>query len=88
MASPLAKPVESDADHTIVPIVEETVVVERKLVLKEELHIWRKRTTERYRETVKLRHQTAEVTRLPAEEPATGSEAATGAITERNRKDT
>ena len=81
-------PVGGDADHTIIPIVEETVVVERKLVLKEELHIRRKRTTERYQETVKLRHQTAEVTRVPPEEPAAGSEAATGAITERNLKDT
>lgn len=81
-------PVSGDAEHTIIPIVEETVVVERKLILKEELHIWRKRTTERYRETVKLRHQTAEVTRVPAEEPTTGSESAAGAITERNRKDT
>src|SRR5215469_4337937 len=73
-------PVEGDADHTIIPIVEETVVVERRLVLKEELHIRRKRTTERYQETVKLRHQTAEVTRIPAaEEPVGGTESATGA---------
>jgi len=81
-------PVGGDADHTIIPIVEETVVVERKLVLKEELHIRRKRTTERYQETVKLRHQTAEVTRVPVQEPVTGSESATGAITGRNSEDT
>jgi uncharacterized protein (TIGR02271 family) len=81
-------PVGGDADHTIIPIVEETVVVERKLVLKEELHIRRKRATERYRETVKLRHQTAEVTRISAGEPATGSDAVSGAISEHNREDT
>jgi uncharacterized protein (TIGR02271 family) len=81
-------PVGGDADHTIIPIVEETVVVERKLVLKEELHIRCKHTTERYQETVKLRHQTAEVTRIPAEEPVTGSESAIGAKTGRNREDT
>jgi len=81
-------PVGGDADHTIIPVVEETVVIERKLVLKEELHIRRKRTTERYQETVKLRHQTAEVTRIPAEEPDAGRDSATGAITERNREDT
>lgn len=80
-------PVEGDADHTIIPVVEETLVVERKLVLREELHIRRRRTTERYQETVKLRHQTAEVTRIPAEEPATGTDPATGKIIERNRED-
>lgn len=39
-------PVEGDADHTIIPSVEETVVVERKLLLREELHIrrWTTRT--------------------------------------------
>jgi uncharacterized protein (TIGR02271 family) len=67
-------PIGGDADHTVIPIVEETVVVERKLVLKEELHIRRKRTTERYQETVKLRHQTAEVTRISAEDPDTKSD--------------
>ena len=34
-------------------------------MLKEELHIRRAQTTERYQQTVKLRYQTAEVTRLP-----------------------
>jgi uncharacterized protein (TIGR02271 family) len=81
-------PVAGDTDHTIIPIVEETVVVERKLVLKEELHIRCKRTTERYQETVKLRHQTAEVTRVPAQEPATGTPSATGTMTERNGEET
>ncbi len=81
-------PVQDDADHTIIPIVEETVVVERKLVLKEELHIRRKKTTERYQETVKLRHQTAEVTRLPAQGPAAESDSTTGTLTERNQEDT
>ena len=56
-------------DLTIVPIVEETFVVERRLMLKEELHIRRVQTTERYQQTVKLRYQTAEVTRTPARKP-------------------
>ena len=81
-------PVKGDADDMVIPIVEETVVVERKLVLKEELHIRHKRTTERYQETVKLRHQTAEVTRISAEEPATGNDSGAGATHDRNSEDT
>lgn len=59
-------PVKDDADLTVIPIVEETIVVERRLFLKEEVHIQRRKTTERYQETVQLRHQTAEVTHVPA----------------------
>jgi uncharacterized protein (TIGR02271 family) len=66
--------VKEEGDLTIVPIVEETVVVERRLMLKEELHIRRVQTTERYRQTVKLRYQTAEVTRTPAQKPTADDE--------------
>ena len=47
---------------TIVPVVEEVVVVQRKLVLKEELRIRRVRTTEQHRETVTLRRHEAATT--------------------------
>ena len=56
-------PVREEGDTTILPVVEEVVVVERRLVLKEEIHIRRLRTTERYQETVVLREQDAVVTR-------------------------
>jgi uncharacterized protein (TIGR02271 family) len=81
-------PIKEDADLTIVPVVEETVVVERRLVLKEELHIRRIHTTERYQETVKLRHQTAQVTRIPARKPAADGDVAAGAIPQRKPEDT
>jgi uncharacterized protein (TIGR02271 family) len=57
-----------EGDVTILPVVEEVMVVQRKLVLKEELHLKRVRTTEQHRETVTLRRQEAEVERLPAEQ--------------------
>jgi uncharacterized protein (TIGR02271 family) len=63
-------PVKNDADVTVIPIVEETLVVERRLVLKEEVHIQRRKTIERFQETVQLRHQTAEITRIPAKQAA------------------
>jgi uncharacterized protein (TIGR02271 family) len=76
--------VKDDGELIIIPVVEETIVVQRQLVLKEELHIRRVQSTERYQETVKLRHQTAEVTRIPAQSPASSSDAGVG-ITQRKR---
>jgi uncharacterized protein (TIGR02271 family) len=81
-------PVKEDAGVTIIPVVEETVIVERRLVLKEEVHVRRLQTTERYQETVQLRHQTAEVTRIPAVQAASVHEAAAGSTTERKPEDT
>ena len=63
---------------TIIPIVEEVLVVERRLFLKEEVRIRRVRTTEEHRESVRVRYQEAVVTRLPAEAPNIGDDAATG----------
>ena len=59
--------VRQDGDTTIIPVVEEILVVERRLVLKEEIHIHRVRTTEQHQERVTLRRQEAVVTRLPIE---------------------
>jgi uncharacterized protein (TIGR02271 family) len=81
-------PVRDDADLMVIPIVEETVVVERRLVLKEELHIRRKQTTERFRETVPLRYQTAQITRIPAQKAAADTDAVAGSIPKRNPEDT
>ncbi len=55
--------VRQEGDVTILPVMEEIVVVERRLILKEEVHIRRVRTTERHVETVTLREQEAAVTR-------------------------
>jgi len=56
-----------DGDTIIVPVVEEIVIVERRLMLKEELHVKRVYTTERYQEHVTLRHQEALLTRTQPE---------------------
>jgi uncharacterized protein (TIGR02271 family) len=70
--------VRDEGDLIVVPVVEEMLVVERRLVLKEELHIRRVQSTERFRDTVQLRYQTAEVTRIPAQQPAAGNEPPAG----------
>ena len=59
-------PVREEGDTTIFPVMEEVVVVERRLVLKEEIRIRRLRSTERHQETVVLRTQDAVVTRTEA----------------------
>ena len=62
--------VREDGDTIIIPIVEEVLTVERRLVLKEEVRIRKIRETERYQERVTLRKQEAVVTRLPVENSA------------------
>jgi uncharacterized protein (TIGR02271 family) len=60
-----------EGDVTIIPVVEEVAVVERRLVLKEELRLRLVRTTEPHRHTVTLRRQEAVVERLPPARPST-----------------
>ena len=71
-------PVREEGDTVVIPIVEEVLVVERRLFLKEEVRIRRVRSTERHQESVTLRHQEAVVTRLPVETPAAGQSPDTG----------
>lgn len=76
-------PIREEGDTTIFPVVEEVVVVERRLVLKEEIHIRRVRSTERHQEAVTLRTQDAVITRTEAgPQPAGDVRPALG--TERN----
>ena len=58
-----APAIREEGDITIIPVVEEVVVVERRLVLKEEVHVRRLRVTTRHQETVELREQEAVITR-------------------------
>jgi uncharacterized protein (TIGR02271 family) len=60
-------PVRNEGDTIVVPVVEEILVTERRLVLKEELRIRRVHTTERHQERVTLRRQEASISRLPLE---------------------
>jgi len=64
--------VREEGDTVVIPIVEEVLVLERRLFLKEEVRVRRVRSTERHQESVTLRHHEAVVTRLPVETPAPG----------------
>jgi stress response protein YsnF len=62
-----APEVRTDGDLVIVPVVEEVLVVEKRLILKEELHIRRTSETEPVEVPVTLRKQRATVERLAPE---------------------
>jgi stress response protein YsnF len=59
---------------TIVPVLEEVLFVEKRLVLKEELHIRRQATTETVEVPVTLRRQRAIVDRAPGSDTFNDSE--------------
>jgi uncharacterized protein (TIGR02271 family) len=71
---PVGRPVETapairtEGDTTIIPILEEVVVVEKRLVLKEELHVRRRHRTETVEVPITLRKQRATVERVAADE--------------------
>jgi uncharacterized protein (TIGR02271 family) len=56
--------VRETADEIIIPVVEEVVFFERRLVLKEELHVRKVRSVEKHVEEVTLRVQEATVDRV------------------------
>ncbi len=60
--------VREEGDTIIIPVVEEILVIERKLFLKEEVHIRRVHGTDRHQERVTVRKQEATVTRAPVSE--------------------
>jgi len=65
-------PVREEGDTTIIPVVEEVLVIERRLVLKEEVHLRRVRVRETHAASIVTRRQDVTVTRNeqhPAQPP-------------------
>jgi uncharacterized protein (TIGR02271 family) len=58
-------PIRQEGDIIIIPVVEEQLVVERRLILKEEVRVTRVRKMEVHRERVITRRQDVEVARIP-----------------------
>ena len=58
-----APPIRTEGDTTIVPVVEEILVVEKRLVLKEELHLRRSVSSEHVELPITLRKQRAVIER-------------------------
>lgn len=59
--------IHEEGDVLVVPLLEEVVVVEKRLVVREELRIHRNRKRERVDEAVSLRRMRAEVERVPSD---------------------
>lgn len=59
--------VRQSGDTIIVPVVEEELVITKRLVLKEEIHLVRRRTKERVSRDVELNRERAVVERTDAE---------------------
>ena len=79
--------VREEGDTVVIPIVEEVLVVERRLFLKEEVRVRRVHSTQRHQESVTLRHHEAVVTRLPVEPPAAGEAAGTGGRVQQSKEE-
>lgn len=58
-----ASGIRQEGETTIVPIYEEVLVVEKRLVLKEEIHLTRNRNTERSPQSITVRQEHAEIER-------------------------
>jgi len=56
-------PIRREGDTLIMPVVEEVAVVEKQLVLKEEIHVTRRRQTEHHEQSVTLRREHADISR-------------------------
>ena len=59
--------VRHEGETIIVPIVEQVLHTERRLILKEEIRITRRKSTEQFHDRVTLRYQEAVVTRVQSE---------------------
>jgi uncharacterized protein (TIGR02271 family) len=57
--------VRQEGDATVVPVLEEVLVVEKRLMLREEVRITRRRTTRHHVERVPLRTEEVHVLRSP-----------------------
>jgi uncharacterized protein (TIGR02271 family) len=61
-----------DGDVIIIPVMEEVLVVEKRLRLKEELHVTKRRITTQRNEPVRVRTEEVQVERSPAQTPTSG----------------
>lgn len=63
-------PVRQEGDTTIISVLEEVPVVEKRLKVIEEVHLTKRRTTRRMQDQVTLRRENVEISRSRADEAA------------------
>lgn len=64
----VAPAVRHEGDKMIIPVLKEVLIVEKKLMLVEEVHVYKHRTTETHREEVTLRKEHVEIRRTRPDE--------------------
>src|SRR5439155_21032900 len=64
-----APAIRQEDDTIIVPVVEEIMVVEKRLLLKEEIHIRRQQVVQHIRQPVRLRSEEVSLARQPPLNP-------------------
>lgn len=65
-----APAIREEGDTIIVPILEEILVIEKRLVLKEEIHIRRQEVVQHVRESIRLRSEEVSLERPPLTDPS------------------
>jgi uncharacterized protein (TIGR02271 family) len=64
--------IREEGDTLVIPVIEEVVVVEKRLVLREEIRVHRRRSVEQFQQSVTLRSEDVKIERLgPSDEPET-----------------
>lgn len=66
--------IRQEGDTVVIPIVEERLVIERRLFLKEEVRVRRVRTDTSHQETASLRHHEVVISTIPVKDTAGGTE--------------
>ena len=64
----VAPQVRHEGDKMIIPVLKEVLVVEKKLMLVEEVHVYSHRTTETHREDIALRQEQVDIRRTRRDE--------------------
>ena len=62
-----------EGDTLVLPVLEEVVVVQRKLLLKEEVRVTKRRTESRQPQTVSVRREEVKIERIPGETRVEGT---------------
>ena len=75
-----APAIREEGDTLVIPILEERLVVERRLFLKEEWRVRRVPVSTTHHEHVRLRHHEIEISTTPAQSSPTESTSADGAL--------
>jgi uncharacterized protein (TIGR02271 family) len=80
--------IREEGDTTIIPVIEEVIYTEKRIILKEEIRITRRRRVEHFHDRITLRHQEAVVSRIEDAADATALRSVSDAMPIETKKAT